>query len=505
MQELTTAFNNATNTNEIKIAQLNADRGYKVDAEIRNKVEMYKIDILILQEPYSIRNKLQNFGQGVGSITGNKENEMPWAAIVVFNRNLTIMRLGHLCDSHVVCIQVDNGAYSFYIVNAYFQFSHDINRYIRKLKNILSVLRGKRVVLALDANAKSALWHFGIGDERGLILEEFIAEESLVVVNEESENYTYSSTRGQSNIDVTLTTENLTNMLRDWKVTDKWTSSDHNTITFSIVNTHFSRERINVNRWCTNKADWNKFQSFLQLNMGEVRLKCDSRRDVIDMAKEIRVLISKACRQSMPYRKKGKIGTKWWTAELTSTKKGVYRARRRCQREKNADVKADLRKTYLIVKRNYDKLIEKTRKAKFEEFLNKNANDAWGYAYKISCDKLRTTAVMESFAMEAGHTIDWKDTAEGLLDHLFGYDDMIDEEDFHLELREQMMIRLTSENASMFTQFEIKKVIKKMKLNIAPGWDKLDLKIIREAFEVMAPLFEIMFNGCLTFGLFPNE
>ena len=70
----------------------------------------------------------------------------------------------------------------------------------------------------MDANAKSELWHSEVTDDKGMLVEEFVLENSLVVLNRPNNPPTYMSERGHSNIDLTLATPNLAGKVRSWMV-----------------------------------------------------------------------------------------------------------------------------------------------------------------------------------------------------------------------------------------------------------------------------------------------
>lgn len=137
--------------------------------------------------------------------------------------------------------------------------------------------------------------------------------------------------------------------------------------------------------------------------------------DVVKLAREIRRALIVASKESIPLKKNSKIGVKWWNLELTEEKREVYRARRSAQKEKkNMDRRQELIRKYYAIKTNYDRNVEETRQHSWEEYLSEAAKDPWGYAYKLSCDKLKTQTVISSVSGEDGPTVHWRDTAETL-------------------------------------------------------------------------------------------
>ena len=163
----------------LKNVQLKGGKGSKTNAEIRNHIDLEGLDVLLLQEPYTIRKKTTSFGQATRVLTGNKRRETPWAAIMVFNSKLTIMRVDQLSDEHVATVLIEKGELSIYLVSAYLKFSHEIQPYLKRIEEILRTLKSKKVIIGMDANAKSPLWHAGSLNARGKLMEDFIAQGNL--------------------------------------------------------------------------------------------------------------------------------------------------------------------------------------------------------------------------------------------------------------------------------------------------------------------------------------
>ena len=66
------------------------------------------------------------------------------------------------------------------------------------------------------------------------LLEEFIASNQLHIINEESPRTTFHSSRGQSNIDITITDNKMLAAIEKWEISDEESASDHNIIKFHI-------------------------------------------------------------------------------------------------------------------------------------------------------------------------------------------------------------------------------------------------------------------------------
>ena len=139
----------------IRLVQLNARRARRVLPEIRQKAVEEGADILMLQEPYQRNGKIEGFGIGTRIVYHN--DECPWAALVILNPEISVLKISHLCNTHFAVAELSHRGITFYAVSCYFQLSHDIEKYIRHLDVILESLRGRGLLIGLDSNAKSPL------------------------------------------------------------------------------------------------------------------------------------------------------------------------------------------------------------------------------------------------------------------------------------------------------------------------------------------------------------
>lgn len=173
-------------------------------------------------------NKIPEFGMGSKIIMGNKIDEKSWAAVVVLNPQVQIMKIPELSNSHCVVVEVmPKGAKSFYIVNVYCQFKDGIERYLTMIERAITKLDGKDILITMDANAKSPIWGGQKADEKGIALMEMIAAQKLNIINDISEGPTFIRGGAKSHIDVTIATNNLKEKVSKWSINWLWTSSPH--------------------------------------------------------------------------------------------------------------------------------------------------------------------------------------------------------------------------------------------------------------------------------------
>lgn len=125
----------------------------------------------------------------------------------------------------------------------------------------------------------------------------------------------------------------------------------------------------------------------------------------------------------------------------------------------------------------------------------------------MCCKKLKTQNAIESVRKDDTYTLSWKETAEVLLDNLFGYDNDINETENQMELRNRMYKATVDmhDTENEYTIQELAQVINKMKNGKAPGWDAIEVVVVKRAWTLIQNMFKNVFNGCLKFGVFPNE
>lgn len=320
--------------------QINAGRAAKTGAEIRDLAERHGIQIVAIQEPYTIKGRIASFGNMARTITGEGKGETAWAAVIVFDPKIVVMRIDQLSDSHIVCVQIDDGNSSLYLICGYFQYSHPIGTYLDKMERIIRHLHGNKIIICVDANAKSPMWYSQDLTDEVEELESLVMDLNLYVGNEASELRTYSRPGGEGNIDVTLATESVIRMIKNWKIREKWISSDHNAITFEVASearqTNVAESATNE-KFMTNKANWESFdKAFVRKTTNLQAPNC--KIETIELARKLRRALVESCRESMPLKGKPRVCARWWSVELTEMKREVQRLRKKFQKAKKLNM-----------------------------------------------------------------------------------------------------------------------------------------------------------------------
>ena len=136
--------------------------------------------------------------------------------MIVSNSSIECMVVEDFPNDRGVCVWVKGEFGEMFVVSMYCQFGAPLEPYNEYIDGLLLRLGNRTLIIGMDANAVSPLWHSKVSSQanrpvldRGRMLEEVIEDNRLNVLNEPSEFYTFSFSMGQSDIDVTLASDCL--------------------------------------------------------------------------------------------------------------------------------------------------------------------------------------------------------------------------------------------------------------------------------------------------------
>lgn len=387
----------------VRILQLNMRRSTVVTGEVRQLIKEKRLDILLLQEPYSQKRDRGHIvcGLGLGIQVAASKTNCPWAAVVACNPGVTLLFVSQLSTSHCVCAEVQAPGLSFYVVSSYFQFCDEIEGHLRHLEMVFRSLRGQRLLVAVDANARSSLWGPQRTDDRGAKFEDLIRANGITVVNDAGQPPTYWTERGSSYIDVTLASPTMNQFIGDWKVRCDWVTSDHNSVDvrLRVPKAAGNDQGVAGGRFDVNRADWERFAESLA-NLSRSRLEVldlTSATDIHVMADELGKVLRDASELSMPRKRRFSKSNPWWTNSLTSLKKGVYRNRRAWQGERDVSVRPAMKLIYRDSLREYSRAVKRAKTASWRKFVTSHGNsEPWGFVYKHQAGKLRAEGALST-------------------------------------------------------------------------------------------------------------
>ena len=187
-----------------------------------------------------------------------------------------------------------------------------------ELENLIQQLP-KPFILSGDFNSHNEIWFDKKTDTRGKIVEKFILENNLCLLDEN--HFTFNRGDSQTHIDLTLVSpEIFVDFV--WSTYNDQCSSDHVPI---IIKT---KDKFNLEgkpRWNLEKADWSKFRAQANFNSPVTDFS-----DIDDLCEYITQTIVNAATKSIPISKPmiGKTSVPWWNGccrIAVNKKKATYR------------------------------------------------------------------------------------------------------------------------------------------------------------------------------------
>lgn len=185
------------------------------------------------------------------------------------------------------------------------------------LSEIRTMLRewGKGTIIAGDFNAKSPAWNETRTDSRGRKLSEWIASENLIIHNN-GNTPTFKRREQESIIDLTLSTDGISEQITAWKVLDDTENgSDHQYIYFETRN-NSTTGNVAVNPACNiNTLDREILKSIMLNKTSPSQIDEFDEGTLTQLTQEI-------CNRAMRRKgNKGRSAAYWWNDEINDKRK----------------------------------------------------------------------------------------------------------------------------------------------------------------------------------------
>jgi hypothetical protein len=94
--------------------------------------------------------------------------------------------------------------------------------------------KGAKLLIATDSNSRFTAWH-DTTNNRGRMMEDYVANKQMHIINEERTLTTFQSSRGESNIDLTIADNKMIANIQKWDISEEESASGHNIIKFNIT------------------------------------------------------------------------------------------------------------------------------------------------------------------------------------------------------------------------------------------------------------------------------
>jgi len=247
----------------LKIIQHNLNRDRTASPQLRAACRDLRADFVLVQEPLVTNSKIYAFERCKCHIS-----KKSGAAVIALSDRFQCIGLNQFTSDYTAAANVtySNRPCDYVVlVSSYFKYNVPTITHLERLEQILSM--DTRALIAADTNGHSPRWHSTSRNRRGRLTEQMIEKHNLCIHNSAGQMNTFCRRDGRtSNIDVTLSTENIKNTIKDWSVSDL-TDSDHRVIAFTIKTTKYKKLASHEKRYILKTADWDKFNTAL---LGEI-------------------------------------------------------------------------------------------------------------------------------------------------------------------------------------------------------------------------------------------
>lgn len=489
----------------LRVGQLNLQGSAAATLELPVLGKQLGLDLVLIQEQHS-HTRIVQCGTN------------PKAGVLVLNSDLAVTFLSNISNEYCAVAHVDGGARSgnIYVVSAYCQYSHDISRHLQHLNHVLDQLAGQRVLVGMDSNAHSPLWHcerrqyVGRGADteyRKTQMESFIFGRGLQIHNTAGQPPTFHGPNGYSNVDLTLSSRGIA--VSEWKVNEGSSLSDHQLITFKIGDDGMrTRPQITlpgdaVKSYRERGVDWTLFETTLQYRIGRLRV----RRSAEEICEQYSEILTRTAENCLGTRKKADTGGyEWWTPELDSLSRVVYNARRAWQRSRRVggDSESHLHDLLRSARSSYKSAMKDAELAHFRRIADSGNEDPWGLAYRAASGRLRPPPnVMHGVKLLEGYTSSASETITGLLSTLCPDDDPNKDTPYHRQVRMAAACAPTGENSDPPSRVALCRIVRDLP-NTAPGMDGISARMVKHAWRVSEVEMLLMYSACIAEGVFPS-
>ena len=380
---------------QIRCIQINLQHSKSATNNLLKITDTEETDIIFAQEPYVYQNGPVGFGKKYRVFSAGTGKHR--TAIIIRNDNIDAILVSKISDEDTVVLELIFNNLKFYAISMYFDIQGQIESNLNKIDEIMKLTKGGKVPIAAYTNARSKTWHDHSTNSRGKKLEEFLVATQLHIINEYSERNTFNNTRGVSNIDLTITNNNLLKHVLDWEISEEESLADHNYIKFKLsmgkgynnINTDkYSNTKFYIREDKLHLFDNKLVQEMQRFDTGTRNIADAVALDIyisnvlakgIDIERNIDIIeesIISTCRRTFGRHKttnnnRKKNSVPWWNTHLTAMGRKVNANRRLFQRTKNDEALRERRKaTYKEAKRNYQAEINKAKLNSWKEFCN---------------------------------------------------------------------------------------------------------------------------------------
>lgn len=495
----------------LRFIQVNCGKSYVEMTVLGGRMSESNASVALVQEPSVLYGEVRGLPSGYRCFTSKVISDgIGVSAIVVGDCGLDVLVIDKCTNEYGVCALIEGAIGRIYVASMYCRFGADLEPYLRYMDDLLETSGNVPLILGMDANAVSPLW-FSKGLDRsrghtnevnGRLLEEWVLEKNMNVLNEPSEWYTFSGPNGSSDIDVTLTNEAGLRFDYEWSVCPDYSVSDHNHICVKVSLSGLAAGPglPPPARWVTKDTDWDEYMNDMRLRANECGLANYGAASVDTKVSLLTEWIHGTNDCNMRRAPVTRVyANKWWSDVLECKKMALRQLRRAYQRGRRMAVESleALRSCFRTCDSEYKKMISKAKLDHWREYVREEGNEnPWGRVYKL-CRGKRKAAEICSVKVNGVYTDTWTSSVNALMNSFFpdSIDDMNEVE---------RLKAIARPPPPALEEDEVRNSIWRCKRNKSPGPDGMDAGMIRAVWGAIPEYMSCLYEQCLMESYFPR-
>ena len=351
----------------LPILQLNCHKSIIPQLNVAKLMLKHSSSLALLQEV--------NFDSSRKTCTGFSSSFVTYShhlaprAAIVYSKSLSrsILPLPQFTNRDMAALLINNPrSRSSKLILCSFYWSHGSDELPSSFIDLVEYANTNNIpiVIGSDSNAHNVYWGSSDTNPRGETLIDFLNSSSLQTMNNSSVPTFHTSNR-QEVLDITMVSDRHSYLIKQWKVIQGVSLSDHNLITFKISYPH------NILRSFRSikHTDWDIFNSILTMhsqNLDDIA----AIPAMDDRIIHLNELLSHAFNSSCPetYITKNS-AVPWWTKELDSQKQNIrilkykaYPKQRRRGRNGNSGTSIDAILKYKFARNRYTQALRRSQR-----------------------------------------------------------------------------------------------------------------------------------------------
>ena len=487
----------ASSKHKFNFKQINLHHCKEATSLLRCGLDSGQTGVSLIQEPYFYKGKIRGLGNsGLVHYVSNSDGQV--RACVYTHKSVNAIMLQNFSSCDFVAVQIRynrNGTdYKLIVCSAYLAFDKPVLS--QELVNITDycVENNIQCLIGCDANSHNEVWGSSDTNKRGEKLLEFILASDLSILNRGSRP-TFITRNREEVIDITLCSAAVELDVSDWRVSQEYSMSDHQTIQFTLSADFYPTKPYRNPK----KTNWDTFRRNLSMFMENWEVTVENTNGIENAVSYVTSRLIISYEESCPFQKpKDMRESIWRNANLKELKRNCGKAWNKRYRDFEA---------FRVSRKEYKKACRKFKRNSWKKFCESiEGCSASARIHKI-LSKDNEQQVCSLKLPSGEYTKDENSLLAFLLETHFpgctvndGFED--NENEMRLSDVSESIIQKARYIAS---QQRVRWAIKSFSPFKSAGVDGIFPALLQEGIEVLIEPLHNIFTSCLALGYIPKK